>query len=47
MGPREQDDKDMYLRLVDQTKEGIVVRGAKVIQTGSFNAHELFASRSN
>ncbi len=41
MGPREQDDKDMYLRLVDQTKEGIVVRGAKVHQTGSLSAHEI------
>lgn len=43
LGPHEQDDKDMYLRVVDQTKEGIIVRGAKVHQTGSMNAHEIIA----
>ncbi|MGA3116240.1 MAG: 4-hydroxyphenylacetate 3-hydroxylase N-terminal domain-containing protein [Syntrophobacteraceae bacterium] len=41
LSPNEQDDKDMYLRLVDQTKEGIIVRGAKVHQTGSLSAHEI------
>lgn len=41
LGPHEQDDRDMYLRLVDRTKEGIVVRGAKVHQTGSLSAHEI------
>lgn len=41
LGPREQDDRDMYLRVVDRTNEGIVVRGAKVHQTGSLNAHEI------
>jgi len=41
LSPHEQDDKDMYLRLVDRTKEGIVVRGAKVHQTGSLSAHEI------
>ena len=43
LSPHEQDDKDMYLRLVDQTKEGIIVRGAKVHQTGSLSAHEIIA----
>jgi len=41
LGPNEQPDKDMYLRVVDQTKEGIIVRGAKVHQTGSLSAHEI------
>ena len=41
LGPHEQPDKDMYLRVVDQTKEGIVVRGAKAHQTGSVSCHEV------
>jgi len=41
LSPHEQADKDMYLRVVDQTKEGIIVRGAKVHQTGSLSAHEI------
>jgi 4-hydroxybutyryl-CoA dehydratase/vinylacetyl-CoA-Delta-isomerase len=41
LSPHEQEDKDMYLRLVDQTKEGIIVKGAKVHQTGSLSAHEI------
>lgn len=40
-GPHEQPDKDMYLRVVDQTKEGIIVRGAKAHQTGSVSCHEV------
>jgi 4-hydroxybutyryl-CoA dehydratase/vinylacetyl-CoA-Delta-isomerase len=31
----------LYLRLVDQTSAGIVVRGAKVHQTGSLSSHEI------
>jgi 4-hydroxybutyryl-CoA dehydratase / vinylacetyl-CoA-Delta-isomerase len=41
LSPHEQPDKDMYLRVVDQTKEGIIVRGAKVHQTGSLSCHEI------
>jgi 4-hydroxybutyryl-CoA dehydratase/vinylacetyl-CoA-Delta-isomerase len=41
LGPHEQPDKDMYLRVVDQTKEGIIVRGAKAHQTGSLSSHEI------
>jgi len=41
LSPREQPDKDMYLRVVDRTKEGIIVRGAKVHQTGSLSCHEI------
>ncbi len=41
LSPHEQPDKDMYLRVVDQTKEGIIVKGAKVHQTGSISCHEV------
>ena len=41
LGPHEQPDQDMYLRVVDQTKEGITVKGAKVHQTGSLSSHEI------
>ncbi len=37
--PSEQKDPDMYLHIVDRNKEGIVVRGAKIHQTGSMCAH--------
>ena len=43
LGPHEQPDKDMYLHIVDQTKEGIIVKGAKVHQTGSLSCHEVIA----
>lgn len=35
-----QPDPDMYLRVVDKSKEGIVLRGAKLCQTNSVLAHE-------
>jgi 4-hydroxybutyryl-CoA dehydratase / vinylacetyl-CoA-Delta-isomerase len=41
LSPHEQPDKDMYLRVVDQTQEGIIVKGAKVHQTGSISSHEI------
>ena len=41
LSPHEQPDRDMYLRVVDQTKEGIIVKGAKVQQTGSVSCHEV------
>ena len=37
--PSQQKDPDMYLHIVDRNKEGIVVRGAKIHQTGSLCAH--------
>ena len=40
-GPKDQDDKDMYLRIVEKRDDGIVVRGAKAHQTGSLSAHEI------
>jgi 4-hydroxybutyryl-CoA dehydratase / vinylacetyl-CoA-Delta-isomerase len=41
LAPHEQVDKDMYLRLVERKSDGIVVRGAKVHQTGSLSSHEI------
>jgi 4-hydroxybutyryl-CoA dehydratase/vinylacetyl-CoA-Delta-isomerase len=39
--PHQQADPDMYLRVVEKTANGIVVRGAKVHQTGALNSHEI------
>ncbi len=39
--PHQQSDPDMYLRVVEERKDGIVVRGAKVHQTGAVNSHEV------
>lgn len=38
--PSEQDDPDMYLRVVDRNADGIVVRGAKVNQSGAIAVNE-------
>lgn len=32
---------DAYLRVVDRTSEGVVIRGAKVHQTGAANSHHI------
>jgi 4-hydroxybutyryl-CoA dehydratase/vinylacetyl-CoA-Delta-isomerase len=37
--PSQQKDPDMYLRMVSKDNQGIVVRGAKIHQTGSLCAH--------
>ena len=39
--PHKQPDPDMFLRVVEKTAEGIVVRGAKAHQTGAVNSHEI------
>lgn len=39
--PSQQDDPDLYLRIVEQKEDGIVVRGAKLHQTGALNSHEI------
>ncbi|MGH7802613.1 MAG: 4-hydroxyphenylacetate 3-hydroxylase family protein [Thermodesulfobacteriota bacterium] len=39
--PHEQDDPDLYLRIVEKNKEGIVVRGIKAIVTGAPYTHEV------
>ncbi|MEW6669961.1 MAG: 4-hydroxyphenylacetate 3-hydroxylase N-terminal domain-containing protein [Thermodesulfobacteriota bacterium] len=43
LGPTEQPDKDMYLRVVERRPDGVVVRGAKAHQTGSLSSHEIIA----
>ena len=37
--PSQQKDPDMYLHVVDRDSKGIVIRGAKIHQTGSLNSH--------
>ena len=39
--PGQQADPDLFLRIVERKKEGIVVRGAKAHQTGMINSHEV------
>lgn len=41
LSPHAQPDPDAYLRVVDKTSEGIVVRGAKAHTSASANSHEL------
>jgi len=39
--PHQQDDPDMFMHVVEERKDGIVVRGAKCHQTGAVNSHEI------
>ncbi len=39
--PKHQPDKDVYVRVVDETKKGIVVRGAKSMIGGAIGSHEI------
>ena len=39
--PRDQTDPDLFLRVVDKKRNGVVVRGAKMHQTGMINSHEM------
>jgi 4-hydroxybutyryl-CoA dehydratase/vinylacetyl-CoA-Delta-isomerase len=39
--PAQQADPDLYLRVVREEEDGIVVRGAKLHQTGALNSHEI------
>jgi len=41
LSPHEQPDPDMYLHVVEERSDGIVVRGAKAHQTGAVNSHEI------
>jgi 4-hydroxybutyryl-CoA dehydratase/vinylacetyl-CoA-Delta-isomerase len=41
LAPHDQPDQDMYLRVVERKKDGIVVRGAKAHQTGIINSQEV------
>lgn len=39
--PHAQHDPDLYVRIVDRRKDGIVIRGAKLHQTGAVNSHQF------
>ena len=39
--PPQQDDPDMFLRVVERKSGGVVIRGAKLHQTGMVNSHEI------
>lgn len=39
--PHKQADPDLFLRIVEERDDGIVVRGAKAHQTGAVNSHEV------
>jgi 4-hydroxybutyryl-CoA dehydratase/vinylacetyl-CoA-Delta-isomerase len=39
--PKDQKDPDLFLRVVDRKRNGVVVRGAKLHQTGMLNSHEM------
>ena len=40
LSPSKQVDPDLYLHVVEEREDGIVVRGAKAHQTGAVNSHE-------
>ena len=40
LSPSQQEDPDLFLRIVETREDGIVVRGAKAHQTGAVNSHE-------
>lgn len=39
--PSQQADPDLFVHIVDKKPDGIVVRGAKLHQTGALNSHEI------
>ncbi|MCK9362404.1 MAG: 4-hydroxyphenylacetate 3-hydroxylase family protein [Syntrophales bacterium] len=41
LAPSQQPDLDMFLHVVEERKDGIVVSGAKTHQTGAVNSHEI------
>jgi 4-hydroxybutyryl-CoA dehydratase/vinylacetyl-CoA-Delta-isomerase len=41
LSPSQQADPDLFVHVVDRSAEGIVVRGAKLHQTGALNSHEI------
>ncbi|MGD0486478.1 MAG: 4-hydroxyphenylacetate 3-hydroxylase family protein [Syntrophorhabdales bacterium] len=43
LAPHKQADPDLFLRILEERKNGIVVRGAKAHQTGAVNSHEIIA----
>ncbi len=41
LAPRDQKDPDLYLRIVDEKEDGVIVRGAKAHQSGALSSHEI------
>jgi 4-hydroxybutyryl-CoA dehydratase/vinylacetyl-CoA-Delta-isomerase len=41
LAPSQQKDPDMFLHVVEERADGIVVTGAKAHQTGAVNSHEI------
>lgn len=41
LSPSQQADPDLHVRIVDENKDGVVIRGAKIHQTGAINSHEI------
>lgn len=41
LAPHQQADPDMFMHVVEERADGIVVRGAKAHQTGAVNSHEI------
>jgi len=41
LAPQQQSDPDLYLHVVEERQDGIVVNGAKAHQTGAVNSHEI------
>ncbi len=39
--PSMQEDPDMFVRVVEEREDGMIVRGAKIHQTGFLNSHEV------
>ena len=39
--PSQQADPDLYLHIVRENQEGIIIQGAKIHQTGALSAHEI------
>ena len=39
--PHKQADPDMFMHVVEEKEDGIIVRGAKAHQTGAVNSHEI------
>lgn len=39
--PSEQHDPDLFVRIVERRPDGIVLRGAKLHQTGAINSHQI------
>lgn len=41
LSPGKQEDPDMFVRIVEKNDKGVVIRGAKLHQTGIVNSHEM------